>query len=291
VTFRSKVDAWFIGAALVTAAAAAFAWQVSLAEESLIGVFLSPLPLVLVAWIWVSTRYTITDEELLVRCAFVRIAVPLPSITHMRRTATVLSAPALSLDRIEVQHTAGSVVISPRDLTGFVHALAARCPAVAADLPRAAGGEDDARLRRIRRYAALALLPVPLGAMLLGVALTLWPAAPPRIAAGEAGVIVESGGSTLTVPYGAMTSVTLEERLPELRKRSGRNSFATLRGRFMAGGTEAFVDVARRTPPYILMRTADGLVIVNLPDPQRTRAVYDSIVSRRGQTYTDETAR
>lgn len=132
-TFESKVDGWFVAGGVVAAVGAAAGFYVSLREGALAGLIVSPIAPALVAWIWRTTRYDVTASSLEVRCAFLHRSIPLPSITHLRRTTSILSAPALSLDRIEVQHAAGSIVISPRDRDRFVRAILARNPAVNAE--------------------------------------------------------------------------------------------------------------------------------------------------------------
>lgn len=288
--FRSKVDGWFVAAAFLTAIVAALALLVSIEEGSTLGLFLSPAPVVLVAWIWLSTRYVVTDRELVVRCAFVRAAIPLDTITRLRRTSSLVSGPALSLDRIEVRHVSGSVVISPSDPVGFARAIAARCPSATMDLHQV-GDDRDARVTRARRYAALAIVPALAAAALLIVVLNVWQPAPPRVTVAGREIRVESGSTTTTIPFSDIVGVSLEQRLPALRKRSGLNSLVTLRGRFTTGDSTALVHVSRRTPPFVVIRSSAGLVIVNFRDPQRTRALYQEIASRRGVAYTEEPAR
>jgi hypothetical protein len=82
-------------------------------------------------WVWLvaSTSYVITDDQLVVRSGPVRRALDLTSIRAVRPTGSVLSAPALSMDRIEVVSASGAaVVISPADQPRFVREIAARAP-------------------------------------------------------------------------------------------------------------------------------------------------------------------
>jgi len=59
---------------------------------------------------------------------------PLRDIRRLTRTRGVLSAPALSLQRLEVQYGRHSaVMISPNDESGFLDALRSRAPQ--AELP------------------------------------------------------------------------------------------------------------------------------------------------------------
>ena len=49
-------------------------------------------------------------------------SISLKDITNITPTSSTLSAPALSLDRIEIGYEGGSIVISPKDKDGFYHA-------------------------------------------------------------------------------------------------------------------------------------------------------------------------
>ena len=85
-------------------------------------------PIVLVAWMFVSTVYIIDGPNLLVKCGPTKLIVPIDSITAIER-GTLASAPALSLSRLCVRYGRFSeVTISPGDKRGFIHAIQARVP-------------------------------------------------------------------------------------------------------------------------------------------------------------------
>lgn len=67
-----------------------------------------------------ATWYELTDTDL-------RVDSAVDDPEHSPDTVP-LSAPALSLDRLEVQHLSGRVIVSPHDQAGFVNALRARVP-------------------------------------------------------------------------------------------------------------------------------------------------------------------
>ncbi|MFZ5827135.1 MAG: PH domain-containing protein [Bacillota bacterium] len=92
---------------------------------------LLPIALVgaLTIWIWYSTGYTVTDQEVIVRSAFLIWRVPLAEVTRVRRTGNPLSSPALSLNRLEVRWGKGRwIIISPADQAEFLQVLRQRCP-------------------------------------------------------------------------------------------------------------------------------------------------------------------
>lgn len=79
--------------------------------------------LAFMAWLYVSTVYTVTDLGLRVQSGPLHCWIDARMLERVRPTRTILSAPALSLDRLEVSGGFGSVVVSPRDKAGFVRAL------------------------------------------------------------------------------------------------------------------------------------------------------------------------
>ena len=126
--FRSKIGAIMIipAAILILAGAPATAMAMSEGRPVLAAVF--TLPFALVAWILLTTKYQITADHLVIRCAFLTSRVPLRSIVHVRPTRTILSAPALSLDRLEITYDGGIAVISPAKREEFLAEIRARCP-------------------------------------------------------------------------------------------------------------------------------------------------------------------
>jgi membrane protein YdbS with pleckstrin-like domain len=133
IRYRSKVDAWL---AAVLIGAFLLALMVMLFVLVLSGVFATTwwiAVLYLAIWGGVLSLlfplyYEITPSTLLVRSGWFRREVPLASIQRVFPTHNPLSAPALSLDRLQVEYTQGSlprfVLISPRDTASFLRDLA-----------------------------------------------------------------------------------------------------------------------------------------------------------------------
>jgi hypothetical protein len=165
----------------------------------------------------------------------------------VRRTATVLSAPALSLDRLEIQHASGALIVSPADRTRFLQTLAARSPAIVIDVPPDDGaGADASAVRRSRRYALLAVATSSGGVIVAVVAMGLWQGSMPDIALAADQLMVRSGGTRLSIPFEDVHNVRLLDTLPPLRKRIGWSSAALLRGRFTSDGQSGYEDVRAR---------------------------------------------
>jgi len=137
LTFASKVDVWFVILLVASFGVPVIVLMMRAIETQSSGALGTVVTLGIIAvlpvWIMSTTEYRITAEKLLVRSGPVRVDVPLKSVTGLRASHSVLSAPALSLDRIEVSYGSKRVVISPRDRAGFIAAITERVPGVRLD--------------------------------------------------------------------------------------------------------------------------------------------------------------
>jgi len=72
-----------------------------------------------------NTKYVIQGNQLKVFSGFIRFKpIDIQSIKKIEKTSNIISAPAASLDRIEVTYGRfDSLIISPRDKAGFAQAL------------------------------------------------------------------------------------------------------------------------------------------------------------------------
>jgi hypothetical protein len=97
-------------------------------------------------WVLYGTRYGFVGRALHVRSGPFRWRVPLASIDHVRPTRNPLSAPAPSLDRLEVRYKERRryILISPADKGGFLRALVARAPHLRVEGDEAVRVEEDA---------------------------------------------------------------------------------------------------------------------------------------------------
>lgn len=69
-----------------------------------------------------DTYYQITNDQLRIKSGFlVNKTIPIRSITHISETRNPMSAPALSLNRLEIKYNRfDRILVSPRDRTGFI---------------------------------------------------------------------------------------------------------------------------------------------------------------------------
>ena len=136
IVFRSKIDLW-LGVLLVVAAVFEVGAGVAL--------FVAPDPQArgftplaffvagFMLWVLFGTRYTLTNDTLQVRSGPIGWRVPLAAIEEVFPTRSPLSAPAMSLDRLRINHRRRNgkltfTMVSPADKSGFLDALAAAAP-------------------------------------------------------------------------------------------------------------------------------------------------------------------
>ena len=129
--YRSKVDMWIVVVMGLAAAATLYGCGVVLRSgETLAMAIMLPIAaftLGLVAWVLFGTHYTLSREELDVRSGPFRWQIPIAKIKDVKPSRSLLSAPALSTDRLEIVYGSHeSVQISPRDRERFLEELASR---------------------------------------------------------------------------------------------------------------------------------------------------------------------
>ena len=280
-TFRSKVDGLFlVSAGVVVAVSIAAALGAAATGTGVLPALVMLPGVALVFWIWRSTRYVVTETSLVVTCGLGKSSVPLAAITALRRTSTVLAAPALSLDRLEVQHAEGVVVVSPAERERFVALVTARNPRIDVSGVQERTAEAEAHHRRQKRVLAGGVAAALLVIAALLATLNLLELSPARVTVGDSGIVVVSGATRMVLAPRDITSLALEDTLPPLKKRVGWGSYTALRGRFSTDRAAGWVHVSRRKPPFIMLETADSFLILNDTDAAGTRAMYDAIDQR-----------
>ena len=80
-------------------------------------------------WVLYGISYTLTDDELQIRCGPFRYRVPLAEIDSVGPSRNPLSSPAASLDRLLIKWRGGRkrILISPDRKADFLRQLDQRC--------------------------------------------------------------------------------------------------------------------------------------------------------------------
>ena len=127
MVFRSKIDLWLLAVIAATTAipllqaVAALRNGSNLLPHLLIFVLLGGFFL----WLLLSTKYTVTGDALVVQSGPFRWRIVKTEITKIVPSKSIISSPALSLDRLRIDYARGrsSILISPKDKTGFLKAI------------------------------------------------------------------------------------------------------------------------------------------------------------------------
>jgi hypothetical protein len=131
LVFRSKVDFWLV-AAIVGIPVLIIEFMLEDAgiddhSADLLAIALVVVVLAFFIWLYLSTRYTITSQSLLVKSGPFSWVVPLREITGIEPTRNAASSPALSLDRLLIHYGGGDeLMVSPADKAGFMTAIKQR---------------------------------------------------------------------------------------------------------------------------------------------------------------------
>ena len=131
MTYPSKVDSW-VGIVLVLVPVGILLEAVFL-RSIVVAVVAASVP-VLYGLAVFPTNYTIGPDALTVRSGVIRTSIPYREIRQVRASRSWLSAPALSLDRLEIAYgNSRTTLISPRDRTVFLQNLSAHVPGLRFD--------------------------------------------------------------------------------------------------------------------------------------------------------------
>ncbi len=119
--FTSKKDTWLTF--LIWGTTILMIWLM-IVELNIWMFLIGAVTIALFLSFWFGTRYKIEAQLLHVQSGPFRSTVRIEDIKRLKATKTLLSGPALSLDRIEILHKQYDIVIvSPKDKTAFVQAL------------------------------------------------------------------------------------------------------------------------------------------------------------------------
>lgn len=105
----------------------------SLGKQWIKFIILFPLGFCLM-WIWFKTGYTIEDNVLKIQYGPFKKKIKIDDIHRMKETKNLFSAPALSMDKIEIKYARFETVsISPKNKMEFVRPLLKKNPMIKTD--------------------------------------------------------------------------------------------------------------------------------------------------------------
>lgn len=126
--YKSEVDIWLALLVIVPVFLAVIA---ALKSSEWIAAVVLLLCIVFILYIFYTTKYTINEDVLTVKLGFiVNIVIPVSGIKSVKKTNNPLSAPALSLNRLEIKYgnKYDYTLISPVNREDFIKQLLAINP-------------------------------------------------------------------------------------------------------------------------------------------------------------------
>ena len=120
--FKSKVDVWL--AAVLWGSVALCFFPIFLEKGLILGIAIGSPMAIFILLLWINTKYYIRDEHLVIKGVLKDTLIPIVSITSVNSTRNPSSAPALSMDRLEINYgNFDFVLISPLEKEHFVEEL------------------------------------------------------------------------------------------------------------------------------------------------------------------------
>lgn len=129
LVFVTRVDAWLVilvGLALSLCFFEAWRLREASPAGSMAALGIGAFSLAAILAFTVPCRYTLEADHLFIRCGLIARRIPYSEMTRIALSTNVLSAPALSLQRVRIDHGRSFQLVSPRDRKGFVEALSRR---------------------------------------------------------------------------------------------------------------------------------------------------------------------
>jgi len=125
--FRSAVDWWYYLVIVAAMAIVLFAVIPPMRSGEL-SIILAAITIIvslgLPVWLLISTNYQIDTKSLRIRSGPFSWTIALDEIQSIAPSKSVLSSPALSLDRLEIQYGPGKrILVSPADHEAFIEAV------------------------------------------------------------------------------------------------------------------------------------------------------------------------
>ncbi len=126
--FKSAVDWWFYLVAFGVPIMVLGPIAAAIGSSSVTGMAVILVVLVgicaLPIWLLLSTEYRVGSKNLRVRSGPVSWVIPLDEIRLVRPSRSLLSSPALSVNRIEIEYGKNrSILVSPKNSQAFLEAI------------------------------------------------------------------------------------------------------------------------------------------------------------------------
>jgi hypothetical protein len=126
--FKSKIDNWVLVCLLLSVSACLMGASVPLMIGGITNYVFAAIILIAGAgfpiWIYVSTRYIVSGDNLKIISGPFTWDIPIQSIVSLQETQIAATSPALSFDRLQITYGEDKVIIvSPVDKEKFIQKL------------------------------------------------------------------------------------------------------------------------------------------------------------------------
>ena len=123
LVFFSRIDAWLV---LCVGAAIGLCFFLAWTQQSSMAFAIGGFTVATVLALTVPCKYTLKKSHLEIRCGVLKRVVPYADIIGIELSRSILSAPALSLMRVQVSCARTAHLVSPNDRERFMKELRAR---------------------------------------------------------------------------------------------------------------------------------------------------------------------
>lgn len=129
MVFKSKIDIWIGAIFFLLPIVMIYA---AISERDVVTIIITVLIIIMLALIFFGTKYVIDGEELIIYGGIYKKKIAINQITSLRSTKNPLSAPAMSLDRVEITYNPHMqlALVSPKDKETFIKKLLEVNPAI-----------------------------------------------------------------------------------------------------------------------------------------------------------------
>ncbi len=104
-----------------------FGWTIYhlICEKAWTGVILNSMALLIISYIFLTTKYIIDKENLYIKSSFFyNLNIEIKTIRKVSKTYNILSSPATSIERLEIFYNKfDSILISPKEKKEFINNL------------------------------------------------------------------------------------------------------------------------------------------------------------------------
>ena len=119
--YRSKVDFWLL--VFIYAVIIASVVPIGYSGDLIASVIIASVLIVPITFYLFNIKYVISGSRLIVKDGLFSHAYDISDIQSIRPTHTLLSAPAASFDRLEINFTHDTLVVSPKHKDDFISQL------------------------------------------------------------------------------------------------------------------------------------------------------------------------